>query len=159
EESFEDLEIAEYLNRNYVAIKVDRERRPDIDAVYMEAVQQMSGDGGWPMTVWLTPDRRPFYGGTYFPPRTGVRGAGPGLLSLLQALRAASAARPDDVAAAAADVSRRVQRGLTVSGGTELPDRGALDRAVAQLHQQFDPANGGFGSAPKFPRSVQLQLL
>src|SRR5215467_4114501 len=76
EESFEDLEIADYLNRYYVAIKVDREQRPDIDAVYMEAVQRMRGGGGWPMTVWLTADRQPFYGGTYFPPRDGVRGAG-----------------------------------------------------------------------------------
>ena len=73
EESFEDEEIAAYLNRNYVAIKVDREQRPDLDAVYMQAVQMMSGSGGWPMTVWLTPAREPFYGGTYYPPRDGSR--------------------------------------------------------------------------------------
>jgi uncharacterized protein YyaL (SSP411 family) len=159
EESFEDLEIAEYLNRNYVAIKVDRERRPDIDAVYMEAVQHMSGRGGWPMTVWLTPDRQPFYGGTYFPPRDGVRGAGAGFLTVLQRLREAYDERPDEVAAAAADVAAQVRGSLAASPGTELPGRAPLDRSVGVLRRQFDAANGGFGTAPKFPRSVQLQLL
>src|SRR5262249_43629120 len=80
EESFEDEEIAAEMNAEYVAIKVDRERRPDVDGVYMAAVQAMSGNGGWPMTVWLTPDRRPFYGGTYFPPRDGERGVRTGFL-------------------------------------------------------------------------------
>jgi len=159
EESFEDLEIADYLNRNYVAIKVDRERRPDIDAVYMEAVQRMSGRGGWPMTVWLTPDREPFYGGTYFPPRDGVRGAGAGFLTVLQHLRAAYDERPDDVAAAAADVAAQVRASQAQSAGDELPGRAPLDAAVAALQGQFDAVNGGFGGAPKFPRSVQLQLL
>src|SRR5262245_26166532 len=159
EESFEDLEIADYLNRNYVAIKVDRERRPDIDAVYMEAVQRMSGRGGWPMTVWLTPDREPFYGGTSFPPRDGVRGAGAGFLTVLQHLRAAYDERPDDVAAAAADVAAQVRASQAQSAGDELPGRAPLDAAVAALQGQFDAVNGGFGGAPKFPRSVQLQLL
>jgi uncharacterized protein YyaL (SSP411 family) len=84
EESFEDEEIARYLNKNYIAIKVDREERPDIDAIYMSAVQALTGRGGWPMTVWLTPDRKPFYGGTYFPARDGDRGAGIGFLTLLK---------------------------------------------------------------------------
>ncbi len=85
-ESFEDVEIATYLNQHYIAVKVDREQRPDIDGVYMAAVQMMTGRGGWPMTVWLTPDRKPFYGGTYFPPRDGVRGAKTGFLTLLTRL-------------------------------------------------------------------------
>ena len=159
EESFEDLEIADYLNRYYVAIKVDREQRPDIDAVYMEAVQRMRGGGGWPMTVWLTADRQPFYGGTYFPPRDGVRGAGAGFLTVLHHLRAAYDQRPDDVAAAAADVAAQVRDSQTQPAGERLPDRAPLDGAVAALRTQFDATNGGFGGAPKFPRSVELQLL
>ena len=87
EESFEDLEIARFINQNYVPIKVDREERPDIDSVYMGAVQMITGRGGWPMTVWLTPDKQVFYGGTYFPPRKGDRGSSIGFLSLLQELK------------------------------------------------------------------------
>jgi uncharacterized protein YyaL (SSP411 family) len=86
-ESFEDLEIARFLNENYIAIKVDREERPDVDSVYMTAVQAMTGRGGWPMSVWLTPDRKPFFGGTYFPARDGDRGTNRGYLTLLQELR------------------------------------------------------------------------
>src|SRR5579883_2749861 len=86
EESFEDEEIARYLNEHYVAIKVDREERPDVDAAYLKAVEMLSGGGGWPMTVWLTPGREPFFGGTYFPPRDGVRGARLGFLTLLKNL-------------------------------------------------------------------------
>ena len=87
EESFEDEEIARYINQNYIPIKVDREERPDIDAIYMAAVQALTGRGGWPMTVWLTPDRKPFYGGTYYPARDGDRGAGIGFLTLLKKIR------------------------------------------------------------------------
>src|SRR5438046_10333710 len=94
EESFEDEEIARYLNEHYVAIKVDREERPDVDSLYMTAVQTMSGSGGWPMTVWLTPERQPFYGGPYFPPRDGARGARAGCLTLLRKLAHASARAP-----------------------------------------------------------------
>src|SRR5512142_120287 len=85
-ESFEDLEIARVLNERYVPIKVDREERPDVDALYMTAVQLLTGGGGWPMSVWLTPDREPFFGGTYFPPRAGQRGAGRGFLEVLQGI-------------------------------------------------------------------------
>jgi len=86
EESFEDLEIARFLNERYVAIKVDREERPDVDTVYMTAVTALSGHGGWPMSVWLDAERRPFFAGTYVPPRDGERGAPRGFLSILQAL-------------------------------------------------------------------------
>jgi uncharacterized protein len=89
EESFEDEEVARYLNDNYVAIKVDREERPDVDAIYMSAVQSLTGSGGWPMTVWLTPDRKPFYGGTYFPARDGDRGTRLGFLSARRDARSA----------------------------------------------------------------------
>jgi uncharacterized protein YyaL (SSP411 family) len=84
EESFEDEDIARYLNEHYVAIKVDREERPDVDAVYMSFVQAFTGSGGWPMSTWLTPEREPFFGGTYFPPRAGVRGSRRGFLDLLR---------------------------------------------------------------------------
>jgi hypothetical protein len=87
EESFEDIEIATYINENHIAVKVDREERPDVDAVYMSAVQAIKGRGGWPMTVWLTPDRNPFYGGTYFPARDGDRGSSIGFLTLLQRIK------------------------------------------------------------------------
>src|SRR5207249_73093 len=112
EESFEDEEIARYLNEHYVAIKVDREERPDVDSLYMTAVQTMSGSGGWPMTVWLTPERQPFYGGTYFPPRDGERGARAGFLTLLKKLRDAFDRDPLRVADAAADVAERVRQSL-----------------------------------------------
>jgi uncharacterized protein YyaL (SSP411 family) len=87
EESFEDEEIARYINDNYIAVKVDREERPDVDAIYMSAVQAITGRGGWPMTVWLTPDREPFYGGTYFPARDGDRGSPVGFLTMLKKIR------------------------------------------------------------------------
>ncbi len=159
EESFEDLEIAEYLNHNYIAIKVDRERRPDIDGVYMQAVQLMGQRGGWPMTVWLTPDRQPFYGGSYFPPHDGDRGQPVGFLTLLRKLRAAYDARPTEVAAAAADLTRQIRDSFAAPADTGLPGRKVLDRAAQALRTQYDKQNGGFGGAPKFPRPVQLEFL
>ena len=109
EESFDDEEIARALNEGYIAIKVDREERPDIDAVYMTAVQALTGSGGWPMTVWLTPDRKPFYGGTYFPARDGDRGARIGFLTMLKRLRESYDKDRGQVAEAAALLSRKVQ--------------------------------------------------
>jgi uncharacterized protein YyaL (SSP411 family) len=159
DESFEDLEIAEYLNRHYVAIKVDRERRPDVDGVYMQAVQLMGERGGWPLTVWLTPERQPFYGGSYFPARDGERGQAVGFLTLLRKLRAAYDERPVEVAAAAGDLARQIRASLATPPGSGVPDRSALDRAVAALRARFDAVNGGFGGAPKFPRPVELELL
>jgi uncharacterized protein YyaL (SSP411 family) len=159
EESFEDLEIAEHLNRHYVAIKVDREQRPDIDGVYMQAVQLMTGRGGWPMTVWLTPDRQPFYGGTYFPPRDGDRGQRIGFLTLLRRLRGVYDERPADVVAAAADLTRQIQTSMSAPPGEGLPEPAVIEHAAASFQAQFDDAHGGFGRAPKFPRSVQLELL
>ncbi len=161
EESFEDEEIAEYMNRNYVAIKVDRERRPDIDAVYMAAVQSLTGGGGWPMTVWLTPDRKPFYGGTYFPPRDGVRGAGIGFLTLLQRLDAIYRENPQRVVASADQIASYIQRAL-VPAASSLTDSklaASLDRAYEGFAAIFDAEHGGFGGAPKFPRTVTLEFL
>jgi uncharacterized protein YyaL (SSP411 family) len=163
-ESFEDEEIAAYLNRHYVAIKVDRERRPDVDAVYMTAVQTLTGGGGWPMTVWLTPDRKPFYGGTYFPPRDGDRGARVGFLTLLGRLAEIYREDPARVAASADEVTARIERSLAppTAGVDPLAPAtlaAAADEAFLRLAATFDERHGGFGGPPKFPRSVTLELL
>jgi uncharacterized protein YyaL (SSP411 family) len=159
EESFEDEEVAAVLNERYVAVKVDREQRPDIDGVYMTAVEAMGVGGGWPLTVWLTPDRKPFYGGTYFPPRGGERGVRVGLLDLLARLDDAYHENPDRVSAAAADVAGRVQRAATVPSGDALPDATLLHRAYAELRSGFDAEHGGFGEGPKFPSPPTLEFL
>ena len=112
EESFEDEDIARLMNEHYVAIKVDREQRPDIDAVYMAAVNRLTGRGGWPMTVWLTADRKPFYGGTYFPPRAGVRGSRRGFEGLLLSLAERFHGEPDAVVEAANDITGKLQAAL-----------------------------------------------
>jgi len=111
-ESFEDKEIARFMNGHYVCIKVDREERPDVDAVYMSAVQALTGSGGWPMSVWLRPDRAPFFGGTYFPPRDGDRGASQGFLTLLQRLSATYQKDPARIAQEAAVLASAVRRDL-----------------------------------------------
>jgi hypothetical protein len=159
EESFEDPEIATFLNRNYVAIKVDRERRPDVDAVYLAAAAALGVDGGWPLNVWLTPDRRPFYAGTYFPPRGGMRGADVGFLGLLQRLRAVYDAEPERVVELGARLASGLARAPSAAPGPELPDAREIVRAVQRLRSDFDERHGGFGSAPKFPRSLELELL
>jgi hypothetical protein len=159
-ESFEDEEIAAYLNRTYIAVKVDREQRPDLDGVYMSAVQMMTGSGGWPMTVWLTPERKPFFGGTYFPPRDGARGARRGFLTLLQTLRAAYDEKPDQVVAAAQDVAARLAAAaVPAAPAASIDGRAAIRSAAALYRQAFDRENGGFGGAPKFPRPVSIDFL
>lgn len=160
EESFEDEQIARYLNEHYVAIKVDREQRPDVDALYMVAVQAISGSGGWPMTVWLTADRKPFYGGTYFPPRDGDRGMRLGFLTLLERLYEVYRQEPDRVASASAEIAGRVARALAPAPGSVVGDGPAIIRRAAEhFRDEFDRVNGGFGTAPKFPRSVSLDFL
>jgi hypothetical protein len=159
EESFEDLEIAELLNRRYVAIKVDREERPDVDAVYMTAVQLLTGRGGWPLTVWLTPDRRPLSGGTYFPPRAGVRGATRGFIDLLRELADEYAADPSGVAGRASTLAARVVAASAPEAGAGDLPAGAMADGVAALARSFDAVHGGFGGAPKFPRTSTVELL
>jgi uncharacterized protein YyaL (SSP411 family) len=159
EESFEDEEIAAYLNAHYVAIKVDREERPDVDAIYMSAVEAVAGSGGWPMTVWLTPEREPFFGGTYFPPRDGVRGAPMGFLTLLVRIRQAYDEQPDDVAEAAEQLASYVRRDLLVAPGEGFPGAAALHGAVAVLAERFDEVHGGLAGAPKFPGSLPVRFL
>src|SRR5512133_3024750 len=122
-ESFEDLEIARVLNERFVPIKVDREERPDVDAVYMPAVQLLTGGGGWPMSVWLTPDREPFFGGTYFAPRDGARGQMRGFLSILREIADLYAREPDRVRAATGSLVQAVRTALAAPGApaSDLP--------------------------------------
>ena len=166
-ESFEDEEIARFLNSHYVCIKVDREQRPDIDAVYMSAVQALTGSGGWPMSVWLTPDRAPFFGGTYFPPRDGDRGARHGFLTLLRDLDELYRKDPTRVAQQAASLVSTVRQELEGGapgpaasvGSAPLPDAAVIPRVVDDLKRGFDNDNGGLRGAPKFPSSLPIRLL
>jgi uncharacterized protein YyaL (SSP411 family) len=160
EESFEDEEIARYLNENYVAVKVDREERPDVDAVYMSAVQALTGGGGWPMTVWLTPDRKPFHGGTYFPARDGDRGARIGFLTLLRELKEAYVYQPEKVAGFSARLSDGIRETLAADPGARgLPDPPLLDKAASYYRSRFDSTHGGVSGAPKFPSSLPIRFL
>ena len=162
EESFEDLEIARFLNGHYVAVKVDREERPDVDAVYMTAVQALTGGGGWPMSVWLDAERRPFFGGTYFPPRDGARGASRGFLSLLAEIEEVWRQEPERVGDAAESLTRAIRAALGSgdAGPAEaLPGAGALAAAVSAYSGGFDERNGGLRGAPKFPSSLPVRLL
>jgi uncharacterized protein YyaL (SSP411 family) len=157
-ESFEDPETARLLNEHFVSIKVDREERPDLDAVYMAAVQALNhGQGGWPMSVWLTPDLQPFYAGTYFPPRD-LYGR-PSFRRVLAALVEAWRDRRSDVSRAAGQITEHLRAlGQTPGGGAELGE-GLLQNAALTLRRAHDPVHGGFGMAPKFPHAIDLRLL
>ncbi|WP_291994007.1 thioredoxin domain-containing protein [Candidatus Accumulibacter sp. ACC003] len=164
EESFEDQEIATFLNRHYVAIKVDREERPDLDAVYMSAVQQLTGGGGWPMSVWLTAAREPFYGGTYFPPRDGIRGSRRGFLSLLGALSETFHRDPEQIGKASEALLQAIRQDIEGGQGEaaaplDLPARTLIDAAVDHYKRSFDHVHGGLQRAPKFPSHVPVRLL
>ncbi len=158
-ESFEDLEIAAFINAHFIPIKVDREQRPDVDAVYMNAVYALAGRGGWPMTVLLTPDRRPFFAGTYFPARTGDRGSRRGLLTILQGFDSEWRTARAGLVARAAEVSRKVAAMGAIGRPGAVPGPEAIERAVRQIAASFDPRDGGWGLAPKFPRPSQPALL
>src|ERR1700722_12214351 len=180
-ESFEDTETASQMNSGFVAVKVDREERPDVDAVYMEAVQAMSGRGGWPMTVFLTPDGRPFFAGTYFPDRE-VHGM-PSFRRILAAISQAWASRREEIESQADELSESVRRraslddhlvsvstvspvGLGPSGQGDgvasidwrLVSENLIDQAVAEISARHDARNGGVGGAPKFPQTSLLEL-
>lgn len=159
-ESFENEAVAEILNGDFISIKVDREERPDVDRVYMYFVQAFSGSGGWPMSVWLTPELKPFYGGTYFPPDS--RYGRPGFSSILRQLASAWQTRRDDIERSSAEILERLKshnEGDRDAGGGVGIDRKIVDLAFDQLRRSFDPQWGGFGSAPKFPRPVSLRFL
>ncbi|MEU9569266.1 thioredoxin domain-containing protein [Streptomyces massasporeus] len=156
-ESFEDQQTAEYLNAHYVSVKVDREERPDVDAVYMEAVQAATGQGGWPMTVFLTPDAEPFYFGTYFPPapRQGM----PSFRQVLQGVHQAWDERRDEVAEVAGKIVRDLAGREISYGDAQTPGEEELAQALLGLTREYDPQRGGFGGAPKFPPSMVLEFL
>ena len=161
-ESFEDQDTADYLNAHFVPVKVDREERPDVDAVYMAATQAISGEGGWPMSVFLTPDGRAFHAGTYFPPRPM-----PGRPSFRQVLEAVTEAWQERRAAVEQNAHALAQSmgeaqlaaDVTVDGPAPLVDPGLLPLAVQSLARSEDPTDGGFGGAPKFPPSAVLEFL
>ena len=150
-ESFENEEIAAVLNEHFVAIKVDREERPDVDTVYMTYVQATTGGGGWPMSVWLTPDLKPFVGGTYYPPED--RWGRPGFKSILTRIAEAWDKDRDRIITSADGVIEQLRRATSVAPGPDVDlERELLDRAYRQIKSSYDSRYGGFGGAPKFPR-------
>jgi uncharacterized protein YyaL (SSP411 family) len=155
-ESFEDPDTAAFMNANFVPIKVDREERPDVDAIYMEAVQAFTGQGGWPMTVFLDPEGVPFYGGTYFPPDES-RGM-PSFRMVMEAVLEAYRGQRDEIRERAATMVGRLEALAKIDPGA-APGPEQLAEAVTTLLSHGDPANGGFGRAPKFPPSDSLELL
>jgi uncharacterized protein YyaL (SSP411 family) len=156
-ESFEDTETAAYMNEHFVNVKVDREERPDVDAIYMEAVQSISGHGGWPMTVFLDPDGVPFYGGTYFPPDTN-RGM-PSFRMVMEAVVHAYETQREEIRERAPGVRARLGAVGEVEPRPELPGTAELEEATERLLAAADRRNGGFGGAPKFPPASSLELL
>ena len=156
-ESFENDATAEYMNRHFVNIKVDREERPDLDAIYMQAVVAMTGQGGWPMTVFLTPDGRPFYGGTYFPPapRYGM----PSFIQLMQGIVNAWQTKQDDIEQSAGDITGHLQRTAVLTGQEDMLEVSMFGKATGALATTFDHERGGFGGAPKFPPSMTIEYL
>ena len=156
-ESFENENIARLMNENFVNIKVDREERPDLDQIYMNAVQMMTQHGGWPMTVFLTPEGIPYYGGTYFPPED--RYNMPGFPRILQSVAAAYRERPDDVSETAQSIVAELRRLGSASESGELLTPDLLDAAYSVITTNYDRNNGGFGGAPKFPPAMSLEFL
>ncbi len=156
-ESFESPRIAKLMNDNFVCIKVDREERPDLDQIYMNAVQMLTGRGGWPMSVFLTPESEPFYGGTYWP--ESARGGMPGFDQVLSAVAEAWKNRRGEIAEQAAELTRHLRDERIPGGvGKQLAPE-LIVRAAAALERSFDSRHGGFGGAPKFPHPMDLRLL
>ncbi len=154
-ESFEDPETAEMMNRLFVSIKVDREERPDIDRIYMDAVQTATGRGGWPMTVFLTPTGEPFHAGTYFPKHD--RGGMPSFQRVMEAVADVWDHRRDEIVGQAGRLAEEVNR--TMPPSAETPGQEALEAAYRTLKASYDPVHGGFGGAPKFPQAPTLEFL
>ncbi|MFE7130751.1 thioredoxin domain-containing protein [Streptomyces sp. NPDC057638] len=156
-ESFEDAGTAAYLNEHFVAVKVDREERPDVDAVYMEAVQAATGQGGWPMTVFLTAEGEPFYFGTYFPPEP--RHGMPSFRQVLEGVSAAWSGRRGEVTEVARKITRDLAEREVTRGGGGVPREEELARALLALTRDYDDRYAGFGAAPKFPPSMVVEFL
>ena len=156
EESFTDPDTAAYMNQNFVCIKVDREERPDIDSIYMSAVQSISGQGGWPLTVFLTPDKLPFFGGTYFPP-TAKNGL-PGFPELLKAIDDAFRNRRTEINTSSENIRNHINKDTTLTNPTAFSDRETAT-AYKKLLSQYDDKNGGFRDGIKFPQPMNLEFL
>ena len=156
-EAFEDPETANLMNRWFVGVKVDREERPDVDAIYMDAVTALAGRGGWPMTVFLDPEGRPFHAGTYWPKQE--RGGMPSFRQVLTAVHEAWTDRRDDLTEMGSRVLDRMAIHADLEPGEHLPPTGTLEQAVGVLRKQHDPHWGGFGGAPKFPQTMSLEAL
>src|SRR4051812_20160234 len=156
-ESFEDPDTAALMNERFVPVKLDREERPDIDAIYMEACQAMTGQGGWPLNVFLTPDQVPFYAGTYFPPEE--RHGMPSWRRVLTAVAHAWDVNRDEIRAGGERIAERLSGGAALRPSEDEIDPAALDAAVASLRASYDARNGGFGGAPKFPPASAIELL
>jgi uncharacterized protein len=156
-ESFEDADVAAAMNEHFVCVKVDREERPDVDAIYMEAVQAMTGHGGWPLNVFITPDQVPFFGGTYFPPerRFGM----PSWRDVLDAVAEAWRDRRDEIRGSGPQVAERLAGAASLMPSGDPIDPASLDAAAATLEKSFDAHYGGFGGAPKFPPSSVIEFL
>lgn len=156
-ESFEDQDTADAMNQHFVSVKVDREERPDVDAVYMEAVQAATGHGGWPMTVFLTPDAEPFYFGTYFPP--APRHGMPSFRQVLQGVHQAWDERRGEVDEVAGKITRDLAERELSYGDDQAAGEQELAQALLGLTREYDPQRGGFGGAPKFPPSMVIEFL
>jgi uncharacterized protein len=156
-ESFEDPEIATLMNERFVCVKVDREERPDVDAIYMEAVQAMTGHGGWPLNVFITPEQVPFYAGTYFPPQP--RQGMPSWPMVLGAVAEAWQSKRDEIRAQGSVLAARLSGATMLKPAAGPLDASILDDAVAEARSHFDAVNGGWGGAPKFPASSTIEFL
>ncbi len=156
-ESFEDPATARLMNECFVCVKVDREERPDVDALYMEAVQSMTGHGGWPLNVFLTPEQLPFYGGTYFPP--DARHGMPAWTQVLQAIAESWEQNREEIRAGGERLRGRLSGGAQLSPSGEPLRESKIEEAIATLAESFDARHGGFGTAPKFPQAPVLELL
>src|SRR4051812_10089441 len=156
-ESFEDPQTAALMNEHFVCVKVDREERPDVDAIYMEAVQAMTGHGGWPLNVFLTPEQVPFFGGTYFPPQP--RQGMPSWPQILGAVTDAWDTKRDEIRAQGERMAPRLAGAATLEPSAEPMTSATLDAAVEQLRTQYDPTWGGWGGPPKFPAASAIEFL
>src|SRR5690348_7747310 len=156
-ESFEDAETARVMNELFVNIKVDREERPDLDGIYMQAVQALTGHGGWPMTVFLTPEGKPFFGGTYFPPedRPGL----PAFRRVLEALGNAWRTRREEVLQSGQQLAEHLRQATQIAPSRDVVDATLLDRAAQGIDSQYESLEGGFGNAPKFPQPMAIEFL
>src|SRR5262245_265061 len=156
-ESFEDARTAALMNQHFISIKVDREERPDLDGIYMQAVQAMTGQGGWPMTVFLTPEGAPFWGGTYYPPQD--RHGLPGCKRVLAALADAWSNHRSEVLSSSQQLSAQLRQALRPASRSSGAEPHMLSSAARAILAQYEPTHGGFGNAPKFPQPMAIEFL